>query len=165
MVGSQVRALVSPPPSPWVETFVSLLGFIAGEWGLFALGMSLCGRSPVGRRPRLRVCLRIKNFRSPLESRPKGTGLRPRVRQNPKRERPGAKCLASKPDAIGLLIRTIRGAGEDQSQLKLPRHPDPPGLTLQRGFVLSYAISMWQKRARYGLSAPRQWGSRVRAYV
>jgi hypothetical protein len=36
MVGSQVRALVRPPPSPWVETFVTLLAFIAPEWGLFA---------------------------------------------------------------------------------------------------------------------------------
>jgi hypothetical protein len=27
---------VRPPPSPWVETFVSLLAFIAPEWGLFA---------------------------------------------------------------------------------------------------------------------------------
>ena len=25
-----------PPPSPWVETFISLLAFIAPEWGLFA---------------------------------------------------------------------------------------------------------------------------------
>jgi hypothetical protein len=35
-MGSQVRALVRPPPSPRVETFVSLLAFIAPEWGLFA---------------------------------------------------------------------------------------------------------------------------------
>jgi hypothetical protein len=36
MIGSQVRALVRPPPSSWVETFVSHLAFIAPEWGLFA---------------------------------------------------------------------------------------------------------------------------------
>ena len=36
IIGSQVRALVRPPPSPWVETFDSLLTFTAPEWGLFA---------------------------------------------------------------------------------------------------------------------------------
>jgi hypothetical protein len=35
-MGSQVRALMRPPPSPWVETFISLLAFIAPEWGFFA---------------------------------------------------------------------------------------------------------------------------------
>jgi hypothetical protein len=43
MVGSQVRALVSPPPSPWVETFISLLAFTAPEWGLFASGCVSAG--------------------------------------------------------------------------------------------------------------------------
>jgi hypothetical protein len=27
---------VRPPPSPWVEAFISILAFIAPEWGLFA---------------------------------------------------------------------------------------------------------------------------------
>ena len=36
MIGSQVRALVRPPASPWVETFVSHLAFIAPEWEFFA---------------------------------------------------------------------------------------------------------------------------------
>jgi hypothetical protein len=36
MIGSRVRALMHPPPSPWVETFNSLYAFIAPEWGLFA---------------------------------------------------------------------------------------------------------------------------------
>jgi hypothetical protein len=57
-----------PPPSPWVETFVNLLVFMAPEWGLFAPRARLCGRSLLGRRPRLRVCLRIKNFRSPAQA-------------------------------------------------------------------------------------------------
>src|ERR1700674_5460700 len=35
----------------------------------------------------------------------------------------------------------------------------------RRVFVLSYAISIWRKQACYGLSAPRQWASRVRADV
>jgi hypothetical protein len=36
IIGSQVRALVRPPPSPWVETFVRLLAVTAPECGLFA---------------------------------------------------------------------------------------------------------------------------------
>jgi hypothetical protein len=27
---------VRPPPSPWVETIISIFAFIAPEWGLFA---------------------------------------------------------------------------------------------------------------------------------
>jgi hypothetical protein len=38
MIGSQVRALVRPPPSPYVETFISLFVFTALECGLFAPG-------------------------------------------------------------------------------------------------------------------------------
>jgi hypothetical protein len=41
--GSPVRAQQPPPPSPWVETFVNLLAFIAPEWGLFALASVSAG--------------------------------------------------------------------------------------------------------------------------
>jgi hypothetical protein len=40
----------------------------------------------------------------------------------------------------------------------------PPGLR-SAGFALCHAISIGQKRACYGLSAPREWASRVRADV
>jgi hypothetical protein len=43
-------------------------------------------------------------------------------------------------------------------------HFGPPGLR-SAGFALCHAISIGQKRACYALSAPRQWGSRVRADV
>jgi hypothetical protein len=41
--------------------------------------------------------------------------------------------------------------------------PDPPGLRSAGFFRLRHSIG--QKRACYGLSAPRQWGSPVRADV
>ena len=44
------------------------------------------------------------------------------------------------------------------------RCPNPPGLR-SAGFALGYAISIGQKQASFGLSAPREWASRVRADV
>ena len=41
VIGSQVRALVRPPPSPWVETFISRLAFTAPERGLSHRHVSL----------------------------------------------------------------------------------------------------------------------------
>src|SRR5258707_3092788 len=59
-------------------------------------------------------------------------------------------------------------AHESSSPLRTTRnscvHFGPPGLR-SAGFALCHAISIGQKRACYGLTAPRKWASGVRADV
>jgi hypothetical protein len=113
MIGSQVRALVRR-----VETFDSLFTFAAPEWGLARTRSCLCERSLLGRRRRLRVCLRIKKFRSRRGRRPvrqpgggsSDPGKKADCRLNRTRERRLWRDALSSPSIVELVHRHFKAA-------------------------------------------------------